>query len=396
MKIAVIKLGGRIANEGHGVTSFEAVSVSKMLSIGGANQVDCFTKISDKDIPIPELNVLDITKHYESVSKNYDALIVINGNINFYGGAETPEQIMNLHIINNFTRGPVFYIFIDTLLPLKNVWESIKVKPWGKKYQEKDMLITRDDIIYVTMCYDTEAVFQITQKTGINPKSVVYFPFEKYPFFSERLNYIGKKTVDLIYGANSFRNKREKKMVKYYFDMPTDINTVFYGKMKLEDFKPSLVAGKLYPKFEGPIQYKENLEKMNTAIATVNISDTFNEGRQLNPRVYETVLANVVSLMDIDYDPQKRAFSDPFLQDFLYVKNQKEVIEKIRQLKDDEELMIEVLKAQYEDSYISKESLSAHFCKLISDLYLESVKEIPTINNIEVVDVKPLKSKALF
>jgi len=395
MKVAVIKLGGRIANEGHGITSFEAVSISKMLSIGGLHHADCYTKISDKDLPIPELNIFDITKHYNSISGNYDALIVINGNINFYGGAETSEQLMNLHVINNF-QGPVFYVFIDTLLPLKNVWESIKAKPWSKKYEEKNMNITRDDIIYITMCYDTEAVFQITEKTGINPKKIVYFPFEKYPFFSERLNFIGTKTIDLIYGANSFRNKREKKMVKYYFDLPSDISGVFYGKMKLEDFKPSLVAGKILPKFEGPIQFKENLQKMNSAIATINISDTFNEGRQLNPRIYETVLANVVSFMDLEYDPQKRAFSDKFLQDFLYVKNQKELVEKLRQLKADPDFMIEVLKAQYEDSYISKEDLSKQFCKLIEDLYLENAEKTRTINNIEIVDVKSLKPKALF
>lgn len=367
MKIAVLKLGGRIANEGYGVTSFEAVSVSKMLSIGGNNQVDCLTKISDRDVPIPGLNILDITKHYENTSE-YDALIVINGNINFYGGVETPEQLMNIHILNNFSGKNIFYIFIDTLLPLKNIWESVKAKPWGKNYRQEDMLITRKDITYITMCYDTNSVYQITQKTGINPKSVVYFPFEKYPFFENRLDSIGDKSVDLIYGGNSFRNKREKKMVKYYFGVPEDINTVFYGKMKIEDFNPSLIQGKTNPKFEGPVQYKENGKKINTSISTINISDTFNEGRQLNPRIYETVLANTISFMDIEYDPLKRAFSDKFLQDFLYVKSQSEVVEKIRLLKKDVKLMKDIIDIQYENTYVSKEDLSKQFCQLIEKL----------------------------
>lgn len=366
MKIAVLKLGGRIANEGFGITSFEAVSVCKMLSIGGF-KVDCFTKISSSDKPIKELNILEITDHYDKISRNYDALVVLNGNINFYGGVETPEQLLNLHIINNF-KGHVFYVFIDTLLPLKNVWNSIQKKPWKNKYQEKDMLISRDDIIYLTMCYDTEAVKNITEKTGINPKKVVYFPFEKYAFFGDRLNFIGNKTVDLIYGANSFRNKREKKIIKYYLDLPSDIKCQFYGKMKKEDFNPKLICDKTFPEFRPPVQYKENANVLNSSISTLNISDTFNEGRQLNPRVYETVLANVVSFMDLDYDPNKKAFNDSELKDFLYVKTQKDLIEKIRFLKNDESYMNKIIDLQYKDSYVSKESLSQSFCSLISTI----------------------------
>jgi len=365
MKIAIIKLGGRIANEGHGITSFEAVSVSKMLSYG--NKVDCFTKISNNDKPIPELNILEITDHYNKISGNYDALVVLNGNINFYGGKETPEQILNLHIINNFN-GLVFYIFIDTLLPLKNVWDSIQKKSWGNKYKKEDILIIRKDIVYITMCYDTEAVYKITNKTGIVPSKVVYFPFEKYAFFGERLNYHSNKTIDLIYGANSFRNKREKKLIKYYLDLPEDLSVVFYGKMKQEDFNIKLISNKIFPNFEGPIKYNENLIKLNTSISTINISDSFNEGRQLNPRIYETVLANVVSFMDLDYDPQKRAFKNPELQNFLYVKNQNELIDKIRKLKSDKTIMNKIIDMQYEDSYISKKDLSNNFCELISSL----------------------------
>jgi hypothetical protein len=367
MKIAIIKIGGRIANEGHGITAFEAVSVSKMLSKGGLHHVDCFTKISDKDQPIPELNIFEISKHYDKISNDYDALVVLNGNINFYGGVETPDQIMNLHIVNNF-KGKVFYIFIDTILPLKNVWESIKKKPWGSKYQEKDMNITRSDIIYVTMCYDTGAVYDIVKKTGIIPAKVAYFPFEKYAFFGERLPEIGTKTLDLTYGANSFRNKREKKFVKYYFGLPEDINVSFYGKMKTEDFNPKLIAGKRQPIFEGPVKFNENLIEMNKAICTLNISDTFNEGRQLNPRVYETVLANVVSFMDIDYDPQKRAFKNEKLQKFLYVKTQADLVHRIRILRENPKAMKEILDLQFEDSFISQKDLSVQFSQLIESL----------------------------
>jgi len=365
MKIAILKLGGRIANEGYGITSFEAVSVSKMLSYG--NKVDCITKISNKDKPIPELNILEITEHYNKISKNYDALVVINGNINFYGGTETPEQLLNLNIINNFD-GPVFYIFIDTLLPLKNIWNSVQRKPWSKKYKEDDILIKRNDITYITMCYDTNSVYNITNKTDIKPNKVVYFPFEKYAFFGERLPLVGQKDVDLIYGANSFRNKREKKFIKFYFDLPEDIKVKFYGKMKPTDFNPKLTDGKRFPIFNPPIQYKENLITMNKSISTINISDTFNEGKQLNPRVYETVLANVISFMDIDYDPQKKAFKDSELQEFLYIKDKNELIDKIRKLKSDSFFMKKIIDLQYKDSFISTQDLCKQFCELVESL----------------------------
>lgn len=364
-KIAILKIGGRIANEGHGITAFEAVSVSKMLSIGGF-QVDCFTKILNRDIPIKGLNIRDIDSQ-DNIFGNYNALVVLNGNVNFYGGAEVPEQLLNYKIINNFY-GPIFYIFIDTVLPLKNIWKSVQNKDWKDKYNKKDILITRDDITYVTMCYDTNAVFEITKKTGINPKNVVYFPFEKYAFFGERLHYRKSKSVDLIYGANSFRSKREKKFVKYYFGLPNDISVEFYGKMKVKDFNTNKIIGKRFPLFNPPVKYDENLTEMSKSISTLNISDTFNEGRQLNPRIYETVLANVVSFMDIDYDPQKKAFKHPSLQKFLYVNNQQELIDRIRILKEKPNVMNEIINLQYEDSFISQEELSNQFSSLIKSL----------------------------
>ena len=107
---------------------------------------------------------------------------------------------------------------------------------------------------------------------------------------------------------------------------------------------------------------------MNKSISTINISDKFNEGKQLNPRIYETVLANVVSFMDIEYDPQKRAFKHPSLQNFLYVNNQQELIERIRILKDRPTVMKEVINLQYNDSFISQKELSSQFSSLIRSL----------------------------
>ena len=367
MKFAVIKLGARIANENQGISSFEAVVVSKMLSIGG-NKVDCFTKVSSKDAPIEGLNVLDITENYTKISGNYDALVVLNGNINFFGGVETPEQLLNLNIINNFD-GKVFYIFVDTALPLRNVWESVKAKPWGVNYLEKDILITRKDIIYVTISYNTGAVKDITEKTGINPAKVVYFPFEKYVFFNDRLESVGDKSIDLLYGANSFRPKREKKMVQFYYGLPDDIDVEFYGKMKPSDFNIKNTGNKRIPRFNNtPLKYSENLTYINRGICTLNISDTFNEGKVLNPRIYETVLANTISFIDHEYDPRKKAFSSPKLQDFLYVRSQRELVEKIKKLKVDKVFMLDIIKEQFDNSYISKEDISNQFSSLMCSL----------------------------
>ena len=159
MKVAVIKLGSRIsfnANDTSGGNG-EARSIIKMLKEGGAD-VHIYTKILKKDTLVEDYTWHNLTDFVSgAVDIEGDALVVLNGNVNFFGGAEDPEQLLNYALINDFN-GPVFYIFCDPELTLKQVWPSVEKKPWACNWTESQLNITRTDITYLSQPYDVDKV----------------------------------------------------------------------------------------------------------------------------------------------------------------------------------------------------------------------------------------------
>ena len=353
MKIAVIKLGARISFGSLGTSggTGEAVSICKMLQIGGAD-VHIYTKcLLNKDIFPDEFSFHQILEEFKMINdEKFDALIVINGSVQFYGGAEDAPQIANYHIINNF-KGPVFYNYCDPSLTLKQLWPAIEKKEWGNKYQKSDIEITRSDIIYLSQPYDTQKVMDevLTGKNEIKPAKVVHFPFEQFPCLHPQMPYNENPSVDLSYGGTMRGGKREKKMVKYYFDYPSDISVEMFGKITKEDFKPKNIDNiTTFPEFTGPVNYGDMHRKMNEAMAHVVIGDDlYYKIDDIAQRAAESVWSMNVTFFDFDSDPTRRFFNnDPVLTEFLYVKDREEVVDRLRVLKTNLEFRKEIIERQ--------------------------------------------------
>lgn len=352
MEVGVIKLGSRIsfnANDTSGGNG-EARSIIKMLHGGGCG-VHIFTKILKKDNLVPDYRWRNIAEATPMDLDVLDALIVLNGNVNFFGGAEDCEQLLNYEIINNFT-GPVFYIYCDPELTLKQVWPSVEKKPWAKNWSKDRLNIVRSDLIYVSQPYDVDIILEELGKNEVVPASIHHFPFEKFPCLNEQLPFNKNPEVDLSYGGTMRGGKRAKKMVKFYFGHPEDVSVEMFGKIDLDDFKkikslkldPTLRA----PTFTGPVRYDEMLPKMNRAMAHCVIGDPFYE--QINDmaqRAYESIWSNVVTFIDTDLDKIRRVYgADKQLADFLYVSTREELSEKIQLLKKDPTARKEIVDAQ--------------------------------------------------
>src|ERR1039458_8036468 len=193
MKVAIIKLGARIsfnANDTSGGNG-EARSIIKMLHVGGT-EVHIFTKILSKDNLVPDyvwhdLDVEGWWKEQGDHLAGMDALIVINGNVNFFGGAEDVAQLLNYKIINSF-KGPVFYIYCDPELTLKQVWPSVSKKPWGSKWTREDLEITRKDITYISQPFDVQQVMKNFGKNEVIPVRVIHYPLEQFPCLNAPLS----------------------------------------------------------------------------------------------------------------------------------------------------------------------------------------------------------------
>lgn len=370
MKVAVIKLGSRIsfnANDTSGGNG-EARSIIKMLHQGGA-EVHIYTKILKKDNLLPEYQWHNLSDNVNTSLPGMDALVVLNGNVNFFGGAEDPEQLLNYAIINAFPK-KVFYLLCDPELTLKQVWPSVSKKEWASNWSQEMLHVGRTDIIYVSQPHDVDKVLGDLKKNEVVPDKIVHFPFEQFPCLNERLSFNASPEVDLSYGGTMRGGKRMKKMAKFYFGHPEDVSVEMFGKIQISDFKTDLVLGKRPPTFTGPVRYDEMLPKMNRAMAHCVIGDPwYEEINDMAQRAYESIWSSVVTFIDSDLDKLRRVYGrDRTLSDFLYVSDREELSEKIQLLKNDTELRRLIVQDQFNAINFDPAKYCTSFVNLIEQM----------------------------
>ena len=368
MKIAVVKLGARVSYSSQGTSggTGEAISIINMLK--SYADVTVFTKILKKDKNPDDVTFVDIEDDCNTA--NFDALVVINGSVNFFGGAEDWHQIMNYKIINEFD-GPIFYTYCDPELTLRNIWPSVSVKEWASNWKQEDIELKNEEIIWLCQPYNTDFVQENLKKNVVFPKKLVHFPFEKFPCMNERLPFNENPSVDLSYGGTMRGGKRIEKMVKFYFGHEK-INVEMFGKIELKDFpKKKLINNPAPPKFTGPVKYDQMLTKMNDALAHVVIGDPFYEkSSDVAQRTYESIWSSVVTFIDADLDKEKRVYGkSPILSDFLYVSSRKDVEDKILALKGNKEIRKQIVDLQFKTVNFDKDA----YCKSFIDTIKEEI-----------------------
>ena len=332
-KIAVIKLGSRISVSSVGTSggTGEALSIIKLL-IDAGYHVDAYTKIIKGDILPSDFSIYDIEDEYQNINfKGYKALVIINGNVNYFGGKDVPSQTLNYHIINNFN-GKVFYVLCDCKLFLRQIWNSVSSK--GFSYQERDINITRDDIVYISQPRKIDDTLSTARKY-VNISKCIHFPFEKFPLLSgEYLPFNENPKYDLLYGGTFRGGSRELDMIKFYFGY-SNYKVTMFGNIEKNNFNQNKILGLSDPDFEGPVKYSDFIYKMNESRATVIIGDNiYKELDDLAQRIYESLLSGTVVLIDSSYDHNKRVFSNDELVNFCYVYDRSDVERKLFKLQD--------------------------------------------------------------
>lgn len=335
-KVAVIKLGSRIAFGGTSGGSGEALAIISMLVKGGAD-VTAFTKILAKDKEIPGCKVLDVKDNIDSITlDNYDSLVVLNGSVNYFGGAEDEHQTLNYKAMTNFSKsgGTINYIYCDPNLTLVETWPSVAKKEWGANYKQSEIELANTPIRYISQPKDTSIIESIKTKTKINVTEMVHYPFEKFPLLSdEKFDVpLSEKKYDLLYGGTFRGGKRQEDMIKFYFGHE---NATMFGNIKPTDFVEKKVIKEGFtlddmPSFEKAVKYDDFNSKMAQAKATVIIGDKYyKQIDDLGQRTYEAIQAGIITFIDADYDKTKRVFTDERLRSFLYVKDGAEVKSKL-------------------------------------------------------------------
>lgn len=368
MKVAVIKLGSRISVSSTGTSggTGETLSIIRILTTAGI-EVDAYTKILDKDRLPDNFNIYNIEDEYTNLnSREYDALLILNGNVNYFGGVDDPSQTLNYYIINHF-KGKVFYVMCDCNLLFKQIWPSIEKKKWANNYKKEDILVTRDDIVYISQARFVHKVKEKAKKL-IPIKDVIYFPFEKFPLLTmNEYPFNEDTTYDLLYGGTFRGGRREADMIKYYFGYDEKFKVEMFGKLSLDDFNQKKIEGLRPPEFGKSVEYDKFGSKMSEANATVIIGDPlYKSWGDLAQRIYESIIIGNAVLLDSSYDFQKKVFSDDELKKFCYVSSIKDVEDRLFKLRDNS-FRKHIIDLQREDTSINIKEYSEAFKKIIED-----------------------------
>ena len=88
------------------------------------------------------------------------------------------------------------------------------------------------------------------------------------------------------------------------------------------------------PQWGKAVEYTKFISRLKDGLATCIIGDKWYEGRHITQRIYEGILAGVITFIDVDFDPQRKIFEkNKKLQDFLYVSSRRELEDKIIMLR---------------------------------------------------------------
>lgn len=374
ISVGVIKIGARIsynASDSSGGNG-EARSICDTLAAGGAD-VHVYTKILKKDSLPGYLTFHQIEEDNENTS-HLDTLIVINGNANFFGGAEDPVTMYNYKMIQTF-KGPVVYIYCDPALCFSQIAGSIERKEWGAKWKPEEYTITRTDIDVICQSYNTNKILSVQNegKNTVRVRSATNFPFDRFPLLKPRRPFALTEPVwDLSYGGTMRGGKREKKLIDFYFGHPEDIKVEVFGKIEEDKFNPKKITTLRPPVFTPAVAYNKMIEKMAEAVSHVVIGDEiYPQFDIMSQRSYEAIIAGCVTFIDKDLDPKQRMYgADQELASFLYVSNREEVADRIRAVRDDNAAREEIVNSSFNVLGWNKDE----YCKQL----VETVKSVIT------------------
>ena len=358
MNIAVMKIGARIhENDKIGSSSNEALATIKMLQLGGANVI-AFSKVLNSDKPTNYIK--DYPFFFANIDM-FDRLVIVNGNLNFFGGKCSDDGPEIYKAINTFKK-PIAYMFYDPYLGMKQCYKSVLSKDWGSKYTQEQLEIKPSSLHYITQCKDVNKISEIGQK------SCTYYPIEKFPMIMEKEHWqvnFDKAEFDLNYAGTFRGGRREESMIEFYFGLPEDIRVQMFGNIKLDQF--SKQGDLRAPDFGKAVTHEKVRENIQKALATVIIGDPkYIELDDIAERFYESIIYGQVTFVDEKYDRTNRAYNNLSLQKFLRVKNREDLVYKLRAIKNDKQLFYDVLSQQYKDLFDNFDKYQ--FCKGLVDL----------------------------
>ena len=256
---------------------------------------------------------------------DYDSILIFNGSINFFGGAESLglkglyQKLANSAI-------PIRWANTDGALLFKQIEPLVSKRDWRKDYMNGQMHIDPKRVTYLTQARHTETIANLIQSNvnHVQAPKVEHFPWDK-TIWSKHQNYFRKKITPMskrqwhvIYGGAPRNTYRRKRIEFFYGALPDSLNVKLFGNLTSLKVDNCLVAGK--------VSYQQFVKETMEGKSTIIIGDEFYEDNFYTLRMHESILAGTIVLIDNKFDSHHLFFGRDSRFDKCFIREAKEAV----------------------------------------------------------------------
>lgn len=352
---AIVCTGVRISMDAANVRTVDMYqSRQYLMNVLGRTEVDFVCRKLDKEADVP------FYKNITEVDLNdYDEVFIYNSTNNLFGGIFFQHSYDTFKALYDY-KGELYYMLFDPKMPPVDYGQFVKSRiKDGKIKTDKqgevsidpgycdewsERVFKRMKIAFSGKDYDKyyrEYCGALKKKSplkDLNPdyEWTNFWIFEYYAKNEEwelkNEDYpLDHKNYDLVYFGNVRNTERTKLVKKLYSDK--NMKKLFLG------IDPEMENSETY-KY---VAHAEMFFKVTQAWATVVVGDPLHNGNFKTARLFEALSLDIVGFIYDEYDPKHEYIKDEFLKGFIYVKDGKELSEKVEMLKSDPELYRKVV-----------------------------------------------------
>ena len=304
------------------------------------------TKQVDKIVDIMKLDNLN----------NYDKVLFYNTSINFYGNRKNPPLNKAYELMVSYER-TIYYLLVDLEIPFKQFWTCVENRGWDIK--KEDVFIT-SDIVIISQGSNLDRVKYVHRKVDEYITDYIYFPLEQHILTNDPviLDINDNPEFDLIYGGSWRGGRRNKKMADYFGQKNLKIK--LFGNIPENKIENKDIT------FSKKVAPNKVLETNNDAMCTIVFGDKSYNDNMVTLRLWESLLSRTIVFIDNDFDRDKKLN----FPEFLYVENGKELADKIKILKENNNIYKQIRESldKYINSAINEKSKNwaNDFIKILS------------------------------
>lgn len=303
MKLAIMKLGANItfSSSNKSAANADILYFLRQLDIS-KHDIMLVTHHTRNTIIPKRIRSIELWKEpLIRAFHGFDAIVVFNGSLNFFGGAKDPG-ILALYKVCAKSDLPIIWVYTDGQLIFKQLWPSIKKRDWAQDLKESDYHIPPDRVRYLSQFRDLVKVNnKLDEKPDyIYPSQVIHYPLA-ITILAKHEQYIKFKTIpfeerdyDLVYGGAT-RNTHKRKRIEHYYNDPK-YDTMVFGNLR----GVSVPHARIVPK----CSYQDFIRYQSLGRATILIGDQFYNNNNFSLRFYEAILADVIPFIDNQLDPE--------------------------------------------------------------------------------------------